>query len=1373
MPSARPSEAPALRLIAGRYEVQELLARGGMACVYRVRDSATGAAFALKWLTDSTNKASRELFEREYHTLMQLAHPRVVQAYEYGLDDDNPYYTMELLDGGDLRELAPLPWQEVCRIAYDVCSALSLLHSRRLIHLDVTPRNIRRTADGTAKLIDFGLLAPMGPRGFLAGTPAFIAPEVIGNLSLDGRADLFSLGATLYHALTGRSAYPVQRMQQLQDAWRSNPAAPSRLVKDLPPALDRLVLSLIRLDAGSRPKSAAEVMEHLLPLLGSPPSELLSVTHAYLTTPQLVGREELIKLFRRQMVRSLRQRGGGFLISGKAGIGRSRVLDSFVLEAKLIGAVSLRARAADGLGLRFGVAQVLAQQLLDAFPEETAQVIAAGGEAALLFERSETETSAPKLIDIAGAAHGRTAIHGALCAWMLQLARYRALAIAVDDLHQVDDASAALIASLASEAHDLPLVYAVTLDADAQVPARDALAVLRSRAEPIELPPLDRDQINSLLGSVFGDVTNLQLLSSRLHPLCGGRPRDCMLLASQLVDAGVITYADGAWSLPEAYDEGQLPASIEEVLDRKAAQLSPQARTLAGLLSLGLLRRLSRSQLLLRAGASGHATDRALDELLGALLVIGDHAGYALCHDGFALRVQALFGPDERKALHAQLAQIYQRSGQQPLVVAHHWLCAGEPARGLQLLPALGPDASGWEAALDQALSQLSVEQVAITLQLALNEAERAARPASELLSLRERLAHMSTLGDDPDYYYNVAPACLAQYQKDSGYDFWLTLDPTLPAKQRTEQALIHAFERHNALPEAERVLSPIDAIKALVRWVAISLPVGSRIFDLDLVGSLPALLEPFAPLDPLVDAMARNALATRYFRCEGRLQDARRLWIEVLTELEAGSGANVAYMTRVRTAVCFALGATDALLGIPSSWADRIEQGEHDAMQLAQVYYVRKMAALSQGDWEAAEQHRRRAELLKLRTKMYTSISTLLMELVVHVAARDLTGLKQVRSGIQSMADKYPGWLATRHLADAHLARLRGDFGVALRAIDATIEESETQQANWLGLPTARATRVEILSELGRLEQAATEGIPLLDRYRSGGAHHTARELSRTLALIDAKLGHFEAAMSRASAVIEEQLELGVRGLQLGLSYETCARIAICARDGGAFTTYAALTAECYLAGHGTLLSALYERLQEDARAAGLLEARVSLRHSEMVSWRPSDSTWLSHRLETAMAGHDTTEQRALVALRLLCEARNLRGGHLFLLNGEQLALAASDIAPAGLSDALSFASGYLTSEVERIRAEALLARSGVDVSEVRSTVQEAEWFGPDGARCRALLMSGIAQGRVTVAGVALLAECNEPTSHLASLASTLTARLVREGDVSGAIVV
>jgi len=97
-------------------------------------------------------------FGKEFHVLSRIAHPNVVVVYEYGFDAGRPFYTMELVRGRALGELAPLPWQQLCAILIDLCSPLSMLHARRFVHCDVTARNVLVTESGQAKLIDFGAL---------------------------------------------------------------------------------------------------------------------------------------------------------------------------------------------------------------------------------------------------------------------------------------------------------------------------------------------------------------------------------------------------------------------------------------------------------------------------------------------------------------------------------------------------------------------------------------------------------------------------------------------------------------------------------------------------------------------------------------------------------------------------------------------------------------------------------------------------------------------------------------------------------------------------------------------------------------------------------------------------------------------------------------------------------------------------------------------------------------------------------------------------------------------------------------------------------------------------------------------------------------
>jgi serine/threonine protein kinase len=124
------------------------LARGGAGEVFATCDESTGRTVALKrMLASSVRNPTRKLsFMREYHLLAELRHPRIIEVYAYGLHAGVPYYTMELLDGKDLAELAPLPYKLSCRYLRDVASSLALLHARRLLHRDLSPRNVRCTA---------------------------------------------------------------------------------------------------------------------------------------------------------------------------------------------------------------------------------------------------------------------------------------------------------------------------------------------------------------------------------------------------------------------------------------------------------------------------------------------------------------------------------------------------------------------------------------------------------------------------------------------------------------------------------------------------------------------------------------------------------------------------------------------------------------------------------------------------------------------------------------------------------------------------------------------------------------------------------------------------------------------------------------------------------------------------------------------------------------------------------------------------------------------------------------------------------------------------------------------------------------------------
>jgi eukaryotic-like serine/threonine-protein kinase len=204
--------------LSGRFRIERLLGRGGMSSVWQAYDEELGRPVAIKLLhtrrLESADSVDR--FEREARTLALLAHSGIVTVIDRGETDDRPFIVCELVDGRDLHERISLegrlPVPEALAIAVQVAGALAYAHERGVVHRDVKPHNVLLTADGHAKLTDFGIArvedAPgLTNPGRVLGTGDYVAPEQAQGRPLDGRADIYALGALLYHCLTGVPPY--------------------------------------------------------------------------------------------------------------------------------------------------------------------------------------------------------------------------------------------------------------------------------------------------------------------------------------------------------------------------------------------------------------------------------------------------------------------------------------------------------------------------------------------------------------------------------------------------------------------------------------------------------------------------------------------------------------------------------------------------------------------------------------------------------------------------------------------------------------------------------------------------------------------------------------------------------------------------------------------------------------------------------------------------------------------------------------------------------------------------------------------------------------------------------------------------------------
>ena len=461
-----------------------------------------------------------------------------------------------------------------------------------------------------------------------------------------------------------------------------------------------------------------------------------------------------------------------------------------------------------------------------------------------------------------------------------------------------------------------------------------------------------------------------------------------------------------------------------------------------------------------------------------------------------------------------------------------------------------------------------------------------------ELAELRHWQVMLSTHADER-YYHEYAAAWLEELVRDSGLARHRELTDVQDAGARLMQALSHAQERHLATPEAERVYNPVLAIQYLVHFVAASLAVGVRTSDGRVLARLPALLEPFKALSPLINAMWLNASSTYEATCLCQFEGMRTRFREALPPLTATAQSDVP--TRfVCNALILGLAVLETRLGMAS--AEPLIQMLDAQVGLVDGLFLRKIACLARGDFAGAEQYRRQAELSALQVGARPMLeSTLGVELGMCALANDLTGVEQVGQRIAALAARAPGWRGYAQLAEGLRLRLCGALPLAAAALEEACAlcrpDPNHPEHSALAWPAAISAYIEVESELGHHSHARQSGEEALALCAQLGCGIATFPIRTSLALAEARSGELAQAAARLEAVIAEQKELGIAGLALGASYEARTRVAIWAGERAQVEHFGRLTAVEYRHGTSSALAARYEQLLHEAAAPGLAE--------------------------------------------------------------------------------------------------------------------------------------------------------------------------------------
>lgn len=742
--------------LLGRWEVLHPRGRGGMATVYVARDTGNGELRALKVMNPggSADEVERR-FRREFRALSRLQHPNITQVYDWGTHEGRPYFVMELVDGQDLRSLVDA-WQldpptdrfEVARsVVIQVARALEYVHLRGLIHRDVTPSNVMVLGDGTAKLMDFGVVKESGvtdltAHGELLGTVAYIAPEQINGERIDARTDLYSLGAVLYLLLTGRRPFNARTLAGYLDKHLHRPPRPPReLVPAVPRALEDVCLRLLQKEPGERFASATHLLHVLLGADHRP------FAHNAAWPPAIVARAEAIAAITNGLAAAREGQGAVILLEGGSGTGKSRLTEYAVEQARRAGMPANRIRArqlANPLAAYVAVYQSLRAEGIAPRPV-LERVLGAGGE-------------------------GGAERYALFAAFREMVAGTQPRLFAVDDLQYADAGSIELLEYLVRNTLALgkePILWLLTRTQGVADAAIDGLALgSRTEVPPTRVPldPLAHAAVEELVLSLVVDTPAARALARRLHKEGEGNPAFIAEMLRGLLEEGVISTVDGERVL--TLDEAgvaratlPLPRSVREAVMRRMDGLPPLARRVAD--TLAIARQELPISLLCDVGELPEADALAgVDALIEAGLVRERHAEAEEHVDFTQPRLRELLyaavPPEERTRAHRRLAEALERTYRRRpnLVVeslAFHFELGGVPGKAYPYLVRAGQrllDRSFVTEAEGCFRRAVALEPAA-RVTIVLDEADRLL--ADLLLRRADALAHLGRWGEVPE----------------------------------------------------------------------------------------------------------------------------------------------------------------------------------------------------------------------------------------------------------------------------------------------------------------------------------------------------------------------------------------------------------------------------------------------------------------------------------------------------------------------------------------------------------------------------------------------------------------------------------------------
>ena len=689
------AEVP-LQTIGKRYLLQELIGQGGMGTVYRAHDRLTGQDVALKHVTlesENIQFASRAssldsdvALAREFKTLASLRHPNIISVLDYGFSNDlQPYYTMELLESAQniLEVGQSLHEEDQVQLLIQVLQALSYLHRRDIIHRDLKPDNVL-VVDGQVKVLDFGLAVAQdhlqASSERIAGTLAYMAPEVLQGQPATVASDMYAVGVIAYELFGERHPFDLTNITQLiNDIVFTAPKIESL-------GLDTLTENIMRRLLAKNPVDRYRDARELIHIYAESTNqqhkyETDVIRESYLQAARFVGRDAEIGTLNTALEQAQSGMGSTWLISGESGVGKSRLLEEVRTLALVQGVFTIQGGAGSNGGSPYQIwRDPLRRLVLETEPDDSiASVLkTAVPDISNLLGRSIPD--APALDPQAAQNRLADTIE------VLLRCQERPLAILLEDLHWAGSESLALLDRI-SQLTGLNVLVVATYRDDEIIHLIGNL----QHTDTLKLERLNNENIRKLSESILGENGRSPEVVELLQRETEGNVFFIVEVIRALAEEAGQLNLVGAVSLPNSIFAG----GIQRIVARRLQQvpeailnLLQYAAIIGRQIDLRLLHELN-SDFDEEAWLTACSDAAVLD-------VLDDR--WRFVHDKLRENLLAEMSVEQREQLHKEVAQAIETVYADDLApyyerLAHHWSEAQVTFKAIDYLEKSGQQA--------------------------------------------------------------------------------------------------------------------------------------------------------------------------------------------------------------------------------------------------------------------------------------------------------------------------------------------------------------------------------------------------------------------------------------------------------------------------------------------------------------------------------------------------------------------------------------------------------------------------------------------------------------------------------------------------------